>query len=140
VKVDLRSVDTDTLDRLAAHLSEATEAAIAAENASAKAGRVSATMKETGSRPGGILDPSAPILGYIREIDRHLGIRSHPDCASTDANVPISLGLEAISIGAGGSGGGAHTPSEWYSGEGRITGLRRIVLLLALVAAGLADQ
>jgi acetylornithine deacetylase/succinyl-diaminopimelate desuccinylase-like protein len=139
-KVDLRSADPDTLERMVRDLTAATEAALAAENAQAIAGRLTVSVRETGSRPGGQLDPSARILGYIRAVDQHLGIRSWPDCASTDANVPLSMGIEAISIGAGGTGGGAHTPAEWYSNEGRNTGLRRIVLLLSLLLAGASEQ
>jgi hypothetical protein len=56
-----------------------------------------------------------------------------PRCASTDANVPLSLGIPAIAIGAGGLGGGAHTTSEWYQPEGRDLGLKRILLTLMLL-------
>jgi di/tripeptidase len=73
------------------------------------------------------------LLSYIRAVDSELGIRASIDCASTDANVPLSLGLPALSIGAGGEGGGAHTTAEWYSPEGRDIGLRRVVLLLGLM-------
>jgi di/tripeptidase len=69
----------------------------------------------------------------IRAVDAYLGIRSKLDSASTDANVPLSLGLQALSIGAGGEGGGAHTPSEWFHPRGREIGLRRIMLMLALL-------
>lgn len=138
-KVDLRSSDPVTLDGLVASLTEAAESAEAAENRAATAGRVTASIRETGSRPGGKLRESACILNYIRAVDQFLGIRSWSDCASTDANVPLSLGLDAISIGAGGAGGGAHTPGEWYSCDGRALGLRRITLLLSLLLADL-DQ
>jgi di/tripeptidase len=47
------------------------------------------------------------------------------------------MGMPAVSIGAGGAGGGAHTPNEWYSPEGRELGLRRIALLLALILESL---
>jgi di/tripeptidase len=73
------------------------------------------------------------LFSYIRAVDSELGIRASVDCASTDANVPLSLGLPALSIGAGGEGGGAHTTAEWYSPEGRDIGLRRVVLLLGLM-------
>jgi tripeptide aminopeptidase len=66
-------------------------------------------------------------------VDAHLGIRSHLDCASTDANIPLSLGIPAISIGAGGQGGGAHTSQEWFHPEGRELGLKRILLTLLLL-------
>ena len=66
-------------------------------------------------------------------MDAHLGIRSHLDCSSTDANIPLSLGLPAVAIGAGGSGGGAHTTAEWFRPEGRDLGLKRIFLTLLLL-------
>ena len=100
------------------------------ENERATGGRVSARFKEVGSRPGGRLPDGATILRYIRAVDAHLGVQSHLDCASTDANIPLSLGLPAISIGAGGQGGGAHTPNEWFHPDGREAGLRRILLTL----------
>ena len=69
----------------------------------------------------------------MRAVDAHLGIRSHLDCASTDANIPLSLDIPAVSIGAGGTGGKAHTPSEWFLPEGRDLALKRIVLTLELL-------
>jgi tripeptide aminopeptidase len=103
------------------------------ENERARMGRVTGKCKETGNRPGGALPGDSPLLAYIRAVDSELGIQSTFDCASTDANVPLSLGLPALSIGAGGDGGGAHTTAEWYSSEGREIGLRRILLLLGLM-------
>ena len=76
------------------------------------------------------------LLRTVQAVDAYLNIRSRIDCASTDANIPLSLNLPAISIGAGGQGGGAHTSQEWYQPDGRETGLRRILLILA----ALADQ
>jgi tripeptide aminopeptidase len=73
-------------------------------------------------------------------VDTHLSIRSHLDCASTDANVPLSMGLPAISIGAGGHGGGAHTPQEWFHPEGRELGLKRIMLTLSLLLRDLESR
>jgi di/tripeptidase len=79
------------------------------------------------------LPESSPLLSFIRAVDAEVGLHSTSDCASTDANIPLSLGLPALSIGAGGAGGGAHTPAEWYSAEGRETGLRRILYMLGLM-------
>jgi tripeptide aminopeptidase len=131
-KVDLRSESAARIDEMAALLGATVEEAIAIENSRAT-GRVSAKMKEIGSRPGGGLAAGAPILEYMLAVDAHLGIRSHLDCSSTDANIPLSLGIPAVSIGTGGQGGGAHTPSEWYQPESRELGLRRILLALCLL-------
>jgi di/tripeptidase len=95
-------------------------------------------VRETGSRPGGRIDEAAPVLNYLRAVDAWMGNKARLDCASTDANIPLSMGLAALSIGAGGQGGGAHTPQEWYDGENRDFGLRRVYLLalLALLEVG----
>lgn len=131
-KADLRSEDPAMIDRMAVLLQSSVERAVEAENASTL-GRVRATVKEIGSRPGGGLAADAPILESIRAVDQYLGIRSQLDCSSTDANIPLSLGVPAISIGVGGSGGGAHTPDEWYHPEGREAGLRRVLLMLGVL-------
>lgn len=137
VKVDLRSQSPTVLDELAAALESAFERAARHENETARSGRITVRIRETGSRPGGVLAPDSWLLEAVRSVDAFLAIRSELDCASTDANVPLSMGLPAISIGAGGSGGGAHTPAEWYSPEGRELGLRRIALLVALLLENL---
>jgi di/tripeptidase len=133
VKVDLRSEDPVLLEALAQALAQALGDALLVENDRATSGRVTARRKETGNRPWGALPAGSPLLSYIRAVDAELGIRATIDCASTDANVPLSLGLPALSIGAGGEGGGAHTTAEWYSPEGRDSGLRRVLLLLGLM-------
>jgi tripeptide aminopeptidase len=79
------------------------------------------------------LPENAPLLAAIRSVDAYLGISAQTDCASTDANIPLNRGIPAISIGAGGTGGGAHTTAEWFKPEGRDTGLKRLLLLLALL-------
>ena len=61
--------------------------------------------------------------------DRHLNLKTDLRLGSTDANIPLSLGVQAISLGAGGDGGGAHTLAEWYLAKNRELGLRRILLL-----------
>jgi tripeptide aminopeptidase len=132
-KVDLRSESPVKLDEIAALLTSTVERALEIENDRATGGKVTAKIKEIGSRPGGRLPDDAHILQAVRAVDSHLGIRSHLDCASTDANVPLSMGQPAISIGAGGHGGGAHTPQEWFHPDGRELGLKRILLMLFLL-------
>jgi hypothetical protein len=95
---------------------------------------VAAKLREIGSRPAAVLPDRAPILHYLRAVDSHLGIRSHLDCSSTDANIPLSVGIPAISLGAGGRSGGAHTLEEWYDPAGRELGLQRVALTSCRVA------
>lgn len=154
-KVDLRSESTERLEEMAALLGSAVERAVELENARGGgrtigraghagggragghvAGHVVGRVKEIGSRPGGGLQEGAPLLECIRAVDAHLGIRSHLDCSSTDANIPLSMGLAAVSIGAGGQGGGAHTPAEWFQPERRELGLQRVLLALCMLLGG----
>ena len=129
-KVDLRSEKPAKIDEMASLLAAFVAQAADTENSRATGGRVIARLKEIGSRPGGELPEGAPILVGLQAVDAFLGIRSRLDCSSTDANIPLSMGIPAVSIGAGGQGGGAHTSAEWFHPEGRELGLRRILLTL----------
>ena len=131
-KVDIRSENNQKMDELVELLNTSVERARDAENQGAVGGKVAAKLREIGSRPAAALAEDARPLAVLRSVDAWLGIRSHLDCSSTDANIPLSLGLPAISIGAGGVGGGAHTAQEWYKPEGRDLGLKRILLTLCL--------
>ena len=135
-KVDIRSEDNRKLDELVEALEAAVERAREIENQRAASGKVTARLKEIGSRPAAALPDSAAILKYLRVVDSHLGIRSQLDTSSTDANIPLSLGIPAVAIGGGGAGGGAHTTQEWYRAEGRDLGLKRILLTLLLLLRG----
>jgi tripeptide aminopeptidase len=132
-KVDIRSESNEKMDELVGLLNGAIERSQEVENQRATRGKVAARVREIGSRPAANLPEGIAILNYLRAVDSHLGIRSHLDCASTDANIPMSLGIPAISIGAGGQGGGAHTLAEWFKPEGRDLGLKRILLTLCLL-------
>jgi hypothetical protein len=83
-----------------------------------------------GDRPGGCLRDDSPLLTTLRAVDRHLNLRTEPVLGSTDANIPLSLNIPAIAIGAGGLGGGIHTLQEWYDPTGRNAALRRVLLTL----------
>ena len=104
-----------------------------------------ASIEVIGDRPGGALPEDAPLLHSIRAVDRHLALHTELRMGSTDANLPLSLGVPAVAMGAGGTGGGIHTLNEWYDPTGRETALRRILLTLldtvhlAAEAAGALD-
>jgi di/tripeptidase len=121
-------------------LNTAVEKAAETENRQAATGRVAARIREVGSRPAGSLPPDSSLLTCLRLVDSHLAIRSHLDCASTDANIPLSLGWPALSLGAGGQGGGAHSRNEWFRPSGRPLGLSRIFLLLCLLLDDFSSQ
>jgi len=138
MKVDTRSASVEQLDRLETALHEAVDA-ITSDNAGRKKQELTAGVRMIGNRPAADLPVESPLLKAIRAVDAQLNNAARIQRASTDANVPLSLGREAIAIGAGGSGGGAHTVSEWYDPTGRDLGLKRILLLI-LALAGVADE
>jgi tripeptide aminopeptidase len=142
MRVDLRSTSMAEMERLEVALRLALEDAVE-EESKAMEGRavsqrrssgVSCEIVVIGNRPAGELDPNARILQVIRAVDAHLGNVSQVQRASTDANIPLSLGREAIAIGGGGTGGGAHTLQEWFDCSGRELGLKRILLTLLALA------
>jgi tripeptide aminopeptidase len=106
----------------------------------ASSGNVPTLLIDTiGDRPGGAIPDDSPLMATLRAVDRHLTLRTEPGLGSTDANIPLSLGVPAIAIGCGGLGGGIHTLQEWYDPTGRNSALRRILLTL-IDTANLAGQ
>jgi tripeptide aminopeptidase len=132
-KIDIRSESNGKMDELVNALKSAVARGEEIENTRAIGPKVTAKVREIGSRPAAGLAADSPLIAMIRSVDSHLGIRSRLDCASTDANIPLSLGIPAVSIGAGGKGGGAHTVSEWYRSNGRDLGLKRVLLVAGML-------
>lgn len=144
MRVDIRSSSRMEIERLEMELRRAVERATTEEESRArniaavrKVTAMQTEIKVIGNRPAGELDRNARILRLARAVDSHLGNSAQVQRASTDANIPISLGREAVALGAGGRGGGAHTLQEWFDPAGRELGLERILLLiLALTRTG----
>jgi di/tripeptidase len=103
-------------------------------------GSLTFIINKIGDRPAAQLPHDSPVIELLRAVDRHLGIQTDLRLGSTDANIPISLGVPAFSVGAGGDGGGAHTLAEWYTDKNREIGLRRLLLLTLAIAEWAAEQ
>jgi acetylornithine deacetylase/succinyl-diaminopimelate desuccinylase-like protein len=144
--IDFRSTSSDELLRLEVALHRAVEDAVTRANEIAKTlrgrsrGPLTFAITRIGDRPAAQLPPDSPVLETLRSVDRHLGIRTDLRLGSTDANIPIARGVPALSMGAGGDGGGAHTLAEWYSDKNRELGLRRALLLTLAIAEWAAEQ
>jgi tripeptide aminopeptidase len=146
MRVDIRSTSMAEMERLEASLRFAIEQAVEEESRASerrtpsqkRSSGLSYEIVPIGNRPAGELDAHARILKVIRAVDVHLGNAAQIQRASTDANIPLSLGREAIAIGGGGVGGGAHTLQEWFDCSGRELGLKRILLAL-LALAGVVE-
>lgn len=144
--VDFRSTDPAQLVRLEVALHRAIEDAVDRANDRARAAardsraRLTFTIDKIGDRPAASLPDGSPLLDALRAVDRHLSLKSELRLGSTDANLPLSLGVPALSMGAGGEGGGAHTLAEWYSAKNRDTGLKRVLLLTLAMLDWAAEQ
>ena len=137
VKVDLRSEQESEVAKMEKSLREAMQVGLRDELAAAneQSDALQITFRSLGARPAGKIADSAPLVDTIRNVDRLFGNRSRLERSSTDANIPLSLGVPAVSLGAGGRGGGSHTLAEWYDSTGRDLGLKRL-FLTSLTLAG----
>jgi tripeptide aminopeptidase len=112
---DLRSESPGELDRLEQQFLVLVDAAVAAENAqrSTRAGKVAVTLEKIGDRPAGHTSESDPLVQHARAAIQAQGFEPRFEYSSTDANIPMSLGIPAIKIGSGGTGGRGHSLEEW---------------------------
>jgi acetylornithine deacetylase/succinyl-diaminopimelate desuccinylase-like protein len=119
MEIDMRSESAQSLDAVDAKIRQILGAALTAENARwngprATEARISLVIDTMGIRPTGAQSDTAHIVRTALDAARALGFTSRTNASSTDSNIPISLGIPAITIDGGGSGGGAHSLSEWY--------------------------
>ncbi len=135
VQLDLRSTSQQELAFHAREIRRVFERTVAQACPARAAAPVALSVEIVGDRPPGELADTSPLLMTLAAVDRHLGIRTEPRIGSTDANLPLSLGIPAVALAAGGTGGGIHTHAEWYDPTGRETALRRILLTLLDTAA-----
>jgi acetylornithine deacetylase/succinyl-diaminopimelate desuccinylase-like protein len=141
-KVDLRSESEAEITRLETALRECMAAGVKDEMDNSRdrsRGKLDWKVNLIGSRPGGELAADSALLAALRAADDDVGNKSRVERSSTDANIPLSMGIDAIAIGAGGNGGGAHSLQEWYEPAGREIGLKRVFLTL-LGISGLAAE
>lgn len=141
MEFDMRSESAEELARLDKTLIGILDNAVAAENAarSTDDGKISYEPKVIGERPAGATDPQAAIVGLTDAAIAALGFKPEHEASSTDSNLPMSLGVPAVTIGSGGSGGRAHALDEWIDVEktGSLKGMQ--VGLAALLAVAGVD-
>ena len=144
--IDFRSMMAAELIRLEVAMHRAVEDAVQRANDTARAAAVASrgplafAIEKIGDRPAAVLPDDSPLLAALRAVDRHLGLYTDLRLGSTDANIPLALGVPAISMGAGGEGGAAHTMGEWFSAQDRELGLRRVLLLTLSMVEWAAEQ
>ena len=134
--VDLRSEDPRALDQLDRAVQGVLARALAEEDGHRTAGTppLRFDLRRVGDRPSGLTPRAHPLVQTAIAATRALGRTHELACASTDANVPIALGVPAIALGAGGHAGDAHLPTEWYENVDGPLGVVRALLVTAAMA------
>ncbi len=132
IEVDLRSAAERELQRLDAFFRRAMREAVDEENSTRRVGDPPLNLKVDliGERPTGETRADSPLVEVALEATRALGVTPRLDQSSTDSNLPISLGIPAITLGAGGSSGSSHSLDEWYDPRERNLGLKRGLLVI----------
>ncbi|CAN7332219.1 M20/M25/M40 family metallo-hydrolase [Phenylobacterium sp. LjRoot164] len=137
---DMRSADAGELAKLDTRFKEIMQAAVEHENKarSTRVGAVSIEIKPIGDRPAGQTAKDTGLVAGTAAAITALGYTPQYDASSTDANAPMALGIPAITIGGGGSGGRAHSLDEWIDVEksNSVRGMS-VGLAAVLVAAGM---
>lgn len=137
VEVEVRSQSLPELDRLHNRIRERAEAAVARVNGSANGrGRAKLAIEVIGDRPPGGTDPDQLLVRAAVEATRAVGAIPELAVSSTDANIPMSLGIPAVTMSAGGEAGHAHTTEEWYRNDGGPEGIVRALLTVLMAAGG----
>lgn len=137
MEVDLRSAGEAQLRRLDAFFRRAIKEAAEEENSRRRPGDplLQLQLDLIGERPSGETPADSQLVKIALEATRLLGVEPRLDQSSTDSNLPISLGIPAITLGAGGASGASHTLAEWYDPRDRDRGLKRgLLVVLGLVS------
>jgi acetylornithine deacetylase/succinyl-diaminopimelate desuccinylase-like protein len=111
--VDIRSDQMQPLLETEKKILAAVEEAVAEENKRWNVNTLTASTRLIGDRPGGSTPPDSTIVQAAVRANTAFGNKTVLTGASTDANVPMSLGIPAIIIGGGGKTGGFHAMDEW---------------------------
>jgi tripeptide aminopeptidase len=135
MEMDMRSSDRDALTRLDQQFLHVLDEAASAENARwSKPGQITVEKTLVGDRPAGRVPAEAPIVRTAVAVTRALGLRAELQEGSTDANIPISLGVPAITIDGGGNGKAAHSLDETFDATDSWKGTQRALLLAIALA------
>ena len=137
-EVDLRSTSSAQLDRLDDALHSSVARAIDEHNRARHRGApLRVRTAPIGDRPSGRSDPGSPLVRRALAVTRFFGLQPRLAAASTDANLAIARGIPAVTLGRGGTSGGAHSLGEWWSPRDAHIGTQRALLLL-VASAGAA--
>jgi len=131
MEIDMRSEGVETLLRVDGILQGAMVRALAEENALRQRGEpLTVDIEMIGNRPSGEVAQDDPFVQQAAAATRVLGMEPSFGRSSTDSNIPISMGIPAITIGGGGQGVGAHSLDEWFRNVDGAVGVQRVMLIV----------
>ncbi len=131
LEFEVRSADAAALARMSGAARHAVDGVLAGEGGRGLTWRLDAL----GERPAGQTDPEGPLVQAAVAATHATGFVPQFVASSTDANVPMSLGVPALTLGAGGEAGGMHTLAEWYRNTHGAAGIGRVLLTLLVADA-----
>jgi tripeptide aminopeptidase len=135
MEVDMRSSDSTSLTSLDSRFQRALDAAVAEENERwRRPGMVTVVKDRVGYRPAGSTPADSAIVRTAEAVHRVLGLPIMLNESSTDSNIPMSLGIPALTIGGGGRGTDAHAPTESFDTSDSWRGTQRALLLTIALA------
>ena len=137
-EVDMRSESPERLDLMEAALLAAMRRAVEEENVLRRRGEpLTVVLDKIGDRPSGEMDPADPLVQRAIASTAFFGAQGRLGRSSTNSNIPIALGVPAVTIWRGGDGGENHSPGEWWINRDGHLAIQR-ALLLVVAEAGLA--
>jgi tripeptide aminopeptidase len=141
MEVDMRSASPQSLATIDDVFRRAMTRAVDEANAQRRDGALlSLELELIGNRPSGEIPETDPFVQRALAAGRALGIESELERGSTDSNIPISMGIPAITIGGGGVAGAAHSPGEWFINRNGALGIKRALMItLAQVGTAIAS-
>lgn len=137
MEVDMRALQPERLNAIDSILQAAVKEGVERQNSIKRFGDpVTAEVEMIGDRPSGHTDPEVALVQRAMAANQVMETKAVLSTSSTDANIPISLGIPAITLGGGGTGGGAHSLGEWFVNQEGYKGVQR-TLLVVLAETGL---
>lgn len=136
LELDLRGEVSGVVAELEQACRRTFQEVVDGENRERRAGSeaLKLTVRVIGDRPSGQIPETAPLVSAAVAATRMVGAQPELVASSTDANVPLSLGIPAVALGAGGESGGIHTTEEWFCNREGVLGLERALLTVLSVA------
>lgn len=129
--IDIRSIEPNRLDHMEEILYNSMQEALKEQNEMKRSGPdLTLTINKIGNRPSGIVKESVPLIQKTIAATQYMGVEPRLTIGSTDSNIPISLGVPAVTIGRGGDGGGAHSLDEWWINKEGYKSIQLALLIL----------